>query len=280
MTFTYNLAMSFDMQMLIVPGATHLWSISGEEQFYIAFPFMFVLLKRNQFIYCMLGILFLSPVLRAVLAGGIDGAVQDLEAVARRVKFFTPVHFDSFAAGSLIALVTSGREVTRRQGYLAFAIGTGALALYIAVYAGIQSSSVGGFGVDAFRDLLSGVVAGNGREVFSYTAVWLASAGLIIAVLAKLPFVTQLCRPRIFHAMGKISYGGYVYHGLALELLTWLLPPVNALGLFERLIFFLLLLALSIGAAAASYRWLERPFLKLKPTYGGESKAIGESVRR
>lgn len=265
MTFTYNLAISSGSDVISAPGVAHLWSISGEEQFYILFPFVFILLRRKYFVYCMVSILVLSPVFRALLAADFAGTTQDIASIGRRVEFFTPVHFDSFAAGSLIALATIGREVTRRQGYLALGLGVGALALYVGIYAIIQSQVIGHISVDAFRDLLSGVIAGNNREVFSYTAVWLASAGLIIAVLAKLPLISHICRPRIFHEMGKISYGGYMYHGFVIEVLTHFVPGINQGGFFDRLRFFVILLVLSMAAAWASYRWLERPFLKLKP---------------
>ena len=274
MTFTYNIAMSFGSDVISAPGVSHLWSISGEEQFYIAFPFLFVLLRRRHFVYCMAAILVLSPVFRAVLASGLDWYPQDITTIARRVKFFTPAHFDSFAAGSLIALATSGREVTGRQGYLALGVGIAALVLYLGVYAIIQSQVIGQLNLDAFRNLLSGEIAGNNREVFSYTAVWLASAGVIIAVLARLPIVTIFCRPRIFHHMGKISYGGYVYHGLVIEILTNFVPGINQGGFFDRFSYFVILLVLSMAAAWASYRWLERPFLKLKPTYRRDSAAL------
>ena len=68
--------------------------------------------------------------------------------------------------------------------------------------------------------------------------------------------------------MGKISYGGYMYHGFVIEVLTHFVPGINQGGLFDRLRFFVILLVLSMAAAWASYRWLERPFLKLKPAPG------------
>jgi peptidoglycan/LPS O-acetylase OafA/YrhL len=262
-TFTYNLAIAFGSPAVSAPGVVHLWSISGEEQFYLLFPLLFMFLSRRWFLIAMLALLVASPVLRWVL--GAYHHPGDASAAAAAVKFFTPAHFDAFAAGALIAVTTSGRALSRRQGYLALLSGVGALLLYVAAYVVLQSRAAGHIGVAAFADVVSGTIVGQHREVFGYTAVWLASAGLLVGILARLPALIALCRPRIFRWVGRISYGGYVYHGFVIELLTRLLPGSNTGSVFGRVGFLVVMAGLSIAVAAASYRWIERPFLKLKP---------------
>lgn len=65
--------------------------------------------------------------------------------------------------------------------------------------------------------------------------------------------------------LGRISYGLYVFHGLALVLVVHAcksLPPSEKWALFP-----LLALAVTILLAAASYQWLELPFLRLKKRF-------------
>jgi peptidoglycan/LPS O-acetylase OafA/YrhL len=65
--------------------------------------------------------------------------------------------------------------------------------------------------------------------------------------------------------LGRISYGLYVYHGTALVVGSWLLAswvpwvkwPAVALGSFIA----------TLAISAASYRWFETPFLKLKERF-------------
>jgi peptidoglycan/LPS O-acetylase OafA/YrhL len=269
MTFTYNLALSFGVPAAAsAVGVPHLWSISGEEQFYIAFPFLFVFLPRRQFVACMVAIILVCPVLRWVLSVTYEGT--DPVALSDRVRFFTPAHFDAFAVGALISVATFRRIVSARIGGWCLAAGMAALVLYFGVYAWLQHGSL--------RNILSGHVAGQWREVFAYTAVWMASAGLLMAVIAKLPVVMWAVRPQVFKEIGKISYGGYVYHGLAIELVFAFTSLRNDGGILSRLAFFGCLFGMSMVAAWASYRWLEKPFLKLKDSGWGLPGAAGSDV--
>ena len=262
-TFTYNLAIALGSPVIAAPGAVQLWSISGEEQFYLLFPFLFLFLHRRSFILALIGILLCSPLARAWLAA--SGEPEALIDTARRIFFFTPVHFDSFAIGALIALLTHGRPVRRAIGYSALVVGAGAVIVYVTTYAVLQTASNGYFGPDSFHNILSGRVAGDYREVFAFSAIWMAAAGLILAVLARVPVVLALCRPRIFRTVGRLSYGGYVYHGLVMDALSRFWPALTGGSIAHRLGLFAVLFSTSMALAFASYHLLERPFLRLKP---------------
>lgn len=262
-TFTYNIAVALGSPVITAPGVVQLWSISGEEQFYLLFPFLFLCLRRKAFVFALFAILLFSPIARAWLAG--SGEFSDPAITARRVFFFTPVHFDSFAIGALIAFLTHGRSVPRTYGYVALVAGTGALAAYVASYATLQTGTNGFFGLASFHNIISGRVAGEYREVFAFSAIWMAAAGLLLAILARVPLIVAICRPRILHAIGRLSYGGYVYQGLVMEILSRFWPSSIGGTIGHKLVLFMLLYSASMALAYVSYRLLERPFLKLKP---------------
>jgi peptidoglycan/LPS O-acetylase OafA/YrhL len=64
--------------------------------------------------------------------------------------------------------------------------------------------------------------------------------------------------------LGKISYGLYVVHVLGLYCAGRLLHPVSLAGVGAQSVAGL---AVTIALAAASYRWLETPFLRLKERF-------------
>jgi len=89
--------------------------------------------------------------------------------------------------------------------------------------------------------------------VVAYTAIAAGGASLIYGLVG----VDRKWLPRWAVWLGHISYGLYVFHVLVARRLEWRLRN-------HPILWFVSSLALTIAAAAASYRWLETPFLKLK----------------
>ena len=97
------------------------------------------------------------------------------------------------------------------------------------------------------------VVAGYPCAVAGCLALFLAVCGMSFTF-----------RPLIY--LGKISYGLYVYHVLALRLIGLALG--GKAGTPARFLFYWFGgLILTIVLASASYRWLESPFLRLKEKF-------------
>jgi peptidoglycan/LPS O-acetylase OafA/YrhL len=74
--------------------------------------------------------------------------------------------------------------------------------------------------------------------------------------------------------LGRISYGLYVFHELALEATTairWkLLAGQHDYGMTGSLLYLadrVCALALTIGCAALSYKYFERPFLRINQRF-------------
>src|SRR6185436_11014013 len=91
-------------------------------------------------------------------------------------------------------------------------------------------------------------------DIASYSIIVTGSVMMLLSVLGS-----RLTNPILIY-LGRISYGLYVWHLLALAIASLLLKkysPLHALFGF----------ALTILISAISYRWLEQPFLKLKKRF-------------
>jgi peptidoglycan/LPS O-acetylase OafA/YrhL len=89
----------------------------------------------------------------------------------------------------------------------------------------------------------------------------LASAGILLSVMGS---QHTFLRNKWLLYLGKISYGLYVLHEFAHYCALRLLPASTPLPVVAQSI---LGLALTVFLAAASYRWLESPFLRLKERF-------------
>ena len=61
-TFTYNWRMIFSVEPQF-SAFGHLWTISVEEQFYVLFPILILLVNRDRAIFGLIAICLLVPVL-------------------------------------------------------------------------------------------------------------------------------------------------------------------------------------------------------------------------
>ena len=77
---------------------------------------------------------------------------------------------------------------------------------YFFAYARINSAN-GADGIDVFRNIYSGTMYGQWREVFVYSVVVLASATALIYVLNQRHLAKIMVSP-FLALVGKVSYGG------------------------------------------------------------------------
>lgn len=217
-----------------------LWSISIEEQFYAVVPWVAHLFGRKAQIAFALMTAVCSFAVLAVLAGQ---TVPDSS-----VWFNSLVQFLNFSAGILLCLALRGRMPgysLLERGLLLF----GCAACYIVAVFGCGIRFAGTHPPDALRLILG------------YT---LASTGCVLCLLAFLGIKDAWLSPILVY-LGKISYGLYVFHVLAIWLVergaqTWHLHG----GKLPLPMLMALSLALTILFAVSSYRFLEAPFLRYK----------------
>lgn len=257
LTFTYNwqtifaAPQSYDAVRLL----SYLWTISVEEQFYLAFPLLALLLGRRSYLVAIVVIVVASPVLRLAWSAYAAGWTTSDGARSYAVYAASFVHFDAFLIGALIARFEAAVRRNERIVGWSVALALGALACHISVFVAVNWSS-GAVGVAVFRNVLSGQLVGHGREATVYTAVALVAAAAVIGAIRGRP--SWLARPWLV-AAGRVSYGAYIVHGFVIWLALEALGPLATLTVPHRIALFALSATASFALAALSWRWFEEP---------------------
>jgi peptidoglycan/LPS O-acetylase OafA/YrhL len=218
---------------------TPLWSISIEEQFYFVWPWAMRWFSRRGLFCCAL--LFLVLANLTLYWFGQHHADTDTTVWAN-----TFVQFQMFATGILLAL---GRKRLLPGGAAA------GLAL---VLSGPVLWFVACFVFHAKQFTATGLASSGVDLITGYALIALGCA----AVLHGFCIIGPRHMPKWATDLGKISYGLYVYHLLAIEVTTLLFDRIHVP--YPRGFAAPFALALTILAAKLSYAWLESPFLRFK----------------
>jgi peptidoglycan/LPS O-acetylase OafA/YrhL len=215
-----------------------LWSLSVEEHFYLAWPLLALRAAKRTLWLVLLAVVVGTPLLRWAL----------LDDVGRvHVYVATWCRWDALAAGALLALVQASPFREHWQRFANWLL-LPAVAWIGAVLA-VPFEAVAAGTPDWF------FVVGYSGLALAFTVVctialepprWLA------AVLTAGPLVR----------IGRISYGLYVWHVLAAELVTKGLGMLGCATTLEGRAGIWLLALFAI--AAASWRWFEAPLLAWK----------------
>ncbi len=229
---------------------SHLWSLCLEEQFYLVWPFVVytVRSRRTLLRICCVSIL-LVPVVRVIslhLAPGDPLALWEL----------TPLRFDEFLLGALGALLlrSSFRSRLLAAATPVFLVGAAILLVGFFVHRHLHGSA----GTWTWR--MTGDFAGVDLATFGLLLLGIRQESLVARALSLAPL----------RALGRISYGFYVFHLIPFffylrlgERLARRLPALGKLlpgsGLAAIVAFLATLLLASL-----SFRYLETPFLRLK----------------
>jgi peptidoglycan/LPS O-acetylase OafA/YrhL len=243
----------------------HLWTISVEMQFYLFYGVAFALLPRRALQAVLVGFLVLAPVVRYLAGEWLTSAGFSPLRAAFAVYSFSVMHFDSFAVGALLAL-GAARWRQPPGSTLLFVAGCVLTGIYVLAYV-LVNRAHGAGGIGVLKGVVSGILFGDGRQIWLYSAVAALSAGLLSATLAGgypwAPFASN----RYLQAVGRASYGGYIYHVICLGWARGLLRPwfADDLGLLAKIEFgaatFAITLPLTIALASASYHYLELPII-------------------
>jgi peptidoglycan/LPS O-acetylase OafA/YrhL len=222
---------------LPISFAIPLWTVSIEEQFYLTWPLVFRKSSIRAMTAVAIGLLVIANLWRIMLAAS--------GAPSQAMEYNTFTRLDPIALGILIALLGNRLpQFTRRQRSALLLIG-----------------SVGWVAVFYLCVLYHPDPANQWRGVLGHPATALASVAILLSVIGS---QHPLLRNKPLLYLGKISYGLYVVHEFAHFCAVRL---VHASTPGAVLVQSVVGLALTILIAAASYRWLESPFLKLKERF-------------
>jgi peptidoglycan/LPS O-acetylase OafA/YrhL len=246
-SYAANAVLAYGVTPIVSHSAlSPLWSLAEEEQFYLLWPGLLLLLARSRRIFAWIALMTISL---ALYRAGLDLAGHSYT----RIYYGPDTHADGLLAGALLAVLRFRSGL--RVGEWAGTAGTVVLA----------ASAV-----------LSWLVIGWavwGVPMFEAGAVCLIAAAVSDTELAR-----ALSSPRLVW-LGKRSYSLYLWH---LVVLRFVYPRVLhpfVLDLTLRLA----ALALAVVLAAVSYRYVELPFrprrkLELQPVTGSRDSSPDRSA--
>lgn len=222
---------------------THFWSLAVEEQFYLLWPFVVAFTSRRSLTAVCIGLVVGAMAFRLLFV------LQDLgwEAVYRS----TVTRVDTLALGALLAIITRSKRGLRGLAPHAWWIFLAAMGLLagLIIVTGQRLSQ------------------GAATRVVGFACLATMYAVLVLAVMTfpdRHPLV-RLMRTHPLRWLGKVSYSLYIfhfpicmilYHGVFEDRFEGTLP--------EHLAFFAATLAVSGILAAATWRLIEAPILRLK----------------
>lgn len=233
--FDYDYILYFD----------HFWSLAIEEQFYVFWPVIFVWAYRRGVVEpVLLFLIVMSFLLRFTLA-----AKGELEMAFS----ITPARLDGLLLGAGLVFLLSKRQDTEQLNSL------------------FLKALAASFAAICVLALLNGNLWGRDREVLMFgllpVSVFFASflgwvvtvdEGHLIRRFFRLPFLREI---------GKVSYGMYVYHWLIMCVIVQM-DIMDQYGFVFNHPFLLLTAGpLSFIVAWTSFRYFEKPFLRLKDVY-------------
>jgi peptidoglycan/LPS O-acetylase OafA/YrhL len=218
----------------------HLWTISLEEQFYILWPVLLVLLvsKRRLLAGVLLGLLGFSVMLRFYF----------LMEQAAHPQIWTNLftRLDPLVLGTLLALYRSRNPATGRGDGLKY-LGGISLVVLPTFFPNIDTHSI--------------------HVVWQYLSIALGFCLLLDASLAgtvRLPHLVLTGKPIVW--LGKLCYGLYIYHLIGINIGKKLQRSLHLYPGSEMtwLVTFIMAMVVTVLLSYVSYNFFEKKFLKLK----------------
>lgn len=242
--FLYNILLLPNFSNVSNPIAFQSWSIGVEEQFYIIYPLL---------VYSVPSLKKISIILMSVVIGiylmrslPVIGEIigVNYSQLLNIQAFFGESRFDNMAIGALFAILYYKKPEIQIGYFLKITI---VCSLSIIL---ISGGTKFGYGLDM-------------------PLAALVFAAFILVIITKKQFFILESRPLIY--TGKISYGIYMYHVvgilLGLNLTKIVFSDFTGSSFISNMVLYFLSLCFTFLLSAVSYRFMERPFLKLKEKF-------------
>lgn len=208
---------------------SHLWSLAVEEQFYLVWPLLMLLVPERRLPVVIATMVIVAPITRLMIGGPMN-SVLPLSCT------------DSLGAGALLALPSMHRRAMLAGVWIGVPLLIAALALRGTGYSGVPLEVALDFGV-------------------SLSAAWIV--GRAAAGLPGAPGAFLTLRPIAF--LGTISYGLYLYHGFMPYVLGRYVDGFIEMAWPARA---LLLTVATLITASVSWKVFEAPILRYKDRIG------------
>lgn len=272
--FFFNLRY-LDAQVTVLPGTHVMWSLSIEEQFYLVFALLWILLVRSENYRKHLTLLGVGIVLYSSLARMV---LYDAGAATNRIYFGTDTRIEAIAIGMLTALwyhrysqdeMVLGTQVRKTGRYTPRNVLAGRTVPLL----GRNWVLFGAVGVY----LLSLVIRDEAfRETLRYSMqAWAASIIMLWGlVAARQPLGARIHRAlaaRPLQLIGLSSYSIYLVHDSLFKAIE---PSIEFLPVYAQI---LLLVPVGIAAGCLIYLVVEIPVQRFKERFfGAKWKQQGE----
>jgi peptidoglycan/LPS O-acetylase OafA/YrhL len=225
--------------------ANPLWSVSVEEQFYLAWPWVVKRLSIRKAIAIMLLVSWTTRFV-LVLTGAPFGVWNN-----------TLAHLDPIALGALLSIWLNGRLPILRTPTRAMLIAVGILAIGIG-----GALPISEFPASPWVLLLYPLI----------------SIGGSLIVFASLNWGSWMLNNKAVVYLGGISYGIYVFHRPCLWFLKRVYFGAHKDSLSNVMLYWFCGLALTLCVAALSKRFFESPFIRMKEHFTTAESPVQEQL--
>lgn len=201
----------------------HTWSLGVEEQFYLLFPFLFLLLKRGRAKFIALALVVLSLASLAVFAASSSSAQR---------FYLLPHRLFEFTVGGSLAVYLHHRHLGRTR--------TNQLLLYVSLV----------------TILVVIGVPSNGYNETKIILITSATAAMLVlgVVLGKSSLYSTVFTNPIVVWIGKLSFSIYMMHQVVLAFARYMFfEKIDAPTAFG-------LILITFGVSYFTYRYVENPF--------------------
>lgn len=255
LTYTQNFLLGANRFTDIPGNLGHTWSLATEEQFYLLWPFLVYYLPRKWLSGFCLMLVIAAPIFRGWAYMALGNPF---------LTYAFPLgSADTLALGCLCALHWD--RISK--------VGEAAMGAALVCCVALFCTLVASMGLWAVWDPVNWTRHPAQMLYISLAGVLFAA---LVASAQRFSWKQILRHPALVH-IGKISYGIYVWHELAMALgskVVEFLPP-DAIG--RDVVRIATSLVVTYLVSVVSYKYLETPFLKMKERYSGGKERVKDA---